>query len=46
MGNFFVELKRTHIYRVAAAYAAVAWVPIQLVTNVAPIPIRPVPRRQ
>src|SRR5260221_14341111 len=36
MANFFAELKRRHIYRVAAAYAVVAWVLIQLVNNVAP----------
>ncbi len=35
--NFFAELKRRHIYRVAAAYAVVAWVLLQLVANVAPI---------
>ena len=34
--NFFAELKRRHIYRVAAAYAVVAWVLLQLVNNVAP----------
>ena len=37
MGNFFAELKRRHIYRVAAAYAVVAWVLLQLVNNLAPI---------
>ena len=37
MGNFFAELKRRHIYRVAAAYAVVAWVLIQLVSNVSPM---------
>jgi TolB-like protein len=37
MDNFFAELKRRHIYRVAAAYAVVAWVLLQLVNNVAPI---------
>ena len=36
MGNFFAELKRRHIYRVAAAYAVVAWVLLQLVNNIAP----------
>src|SRR5258705_8965161 len=36
MGNLFAELKRRHIYRVAAAYAVVVWVLIQLVNNVAP----------
>ena len=34
MANFFAELKRRHIYRVAAAYAVVAWVLLQLVNNV------------
>ncbi len=37
MGSFFAELKRRHIYRVAAAYAVVAWVLLQLVNNVAPV---------
>src|SRR6185503_11834282 len=36
MGNLFAELKRRHIYRVAAAYAVVAWIVLQLVNNVAP----------
>ena len=37
MANFFAELKRRHIYRVAAAYAVVAWVLLQLFNNIAPI---------
>src|SRR6185503_15841864 len=37
MGTFFAELKRRHIYRVAAAYAVVAWVLLQIVNNVAPV---------
>jgi len=37
MGNFFAELKRRHIYRVAAAYAVVAWLLIQIINNIAPI---------
>ncbi len=37
MANFFAELKRRHIYRVAAAYAVVAWLLLQLIANVAPI---------
>jgi TolB-like protein len=37
MGHFFAELKRRHIYRVAAAYAVVAWVLLQLVSSVAPM---------
>jgi TolB-like protein/Tfp pilus assembly protein PilF len=36
MGNFFVELKRRHVYRVAAAYVVVAWLILQVVNNVAP----------
>jgi TolB-like protein len=36
MGNFFAELKRRHMYRVAAAYAVVAWLLLQIVNNVAP----------
>jgi hypothetical protein len=36
MANLFAELKRRHIYRVAAAYAVVAWVLLQIVNNVAP----------
>jgi adenylate cyclase len=36
MNEFLAQLKRRHIYRVAAAYAVVAWVLIQLVDNVAP----------
>src|SRR5882672_6492419 len=36
MANFFAELKRRHVYRVAAAYAVVAWVLLQLVNNIAP----------
>ena len=31
MGNFFAELKRRHIYRVAAAYTVVAWALTQAV---------------
>jgi len=36
MANFFAELKRRHIFRVAATYAVVAWVLLQLANNVAP----------
>jgi TolB-like protein len=35
--NLFAELKRRHIYRVAAAYAVVAWVLLQLFNNLEPI---------
>ena len=37
MDTFFAELKRRHIYRVAAAYAVVAWVLLQLFNNLTPI---------
>src|SRR4029077_16634146 len=37
MENFFLELQRRHIYRVAAAYAVVAWVLLQLFNNLEPI---------
>ena len=37
METFLAELKRRHIYRVTAAYAVVAWVLIQLVSNVSPM---------
>src|SRR3954471_2283674 len=36
MQSFLAELKRRHIYRVAAAYAVVAWVLLQLVNNLTP----------
>ncbi|HEX3124230.1 MAG TPA: hypothetical protein VHQ21_13100 [Rhodanobacteraceae bacterium] len=34
--NFFDELKRRHVYRVAVAYAVVGWLLIQVVATVAP----------
>jgi hypothetical protein len=37
MGDFFAELKHRHIYRVAAAYAVVAWLLLQVVKYVTPI---------
>src|SRR5262244_735282 len=37
MGNFFAELKRRHIYRVAAAYTLVAWALLQLFNNLTPV---------
>ena len=37
MGSFFAELKRRHIYRVAAAYPVVAWLLLQLFNNLTPI---------
>ena len=36
MANFFAELKRRHVYRVAAAYVVVAWLILQVVNNIAP----------
>ncbi|HET7161388.1 MAG TPA: hypothetical protein VFI32_01775, partial [Rhodanobacteraceae bacterium] len=35
--GFWQELKRRHVYRVAAAYVVVGWVLIQVVTQVFPI---------
>ena len=35
-GNFFGELKRRHVYRVAVVYAIVAWLLIQIATQVFP----------
>jgi len=37
MGGFFAELKRRQMFRVAAAYAVVAWLLLQVVNNVAPV---------
>src|SRR6185503_20985043 len=36
MAKFFAELKRRHMFRVAAAYAVVAWLILQIVNNIAP----------
>src|SRR6266513_3946617 len=36
MGNFFAELKRRKVYRVAIAYAVVAWLLTQIATQVFP----------
>src|SRR5216117_2401070 len=35
-GNFFGELKRRNVYKVAVAYAVVAWLLIQVATQVFP----------
>ncbi|WHZ20633.1 MAG: hypothetical protein OJF55_002782 [Rhodanobacteraceae bacterium] len=35
--SFWQELKRRHVYRVAAAYAAVGWLLIQVATQVFPV---------
>src|SRR5215510_15673568 len=37
MAEFFAELKRRQMFRVAAAYAVVAWLLLQLFNNIAPI---------
>jgi TolB-like protein/Tfp pilus assembly protein PilF len=34
--NFFIELKRRHVYRVAVAYAVVGWLLVQVATQVFP----------
>jgi len=47
--NFFAELKRRNVYEVAVAYAVVAWLLIQIATQVFPVPrnseLGPSPRR-
>jgi adenylate cyclase len=35
-GKFFAELKRRNVYKVAVAYAVVAWLLIQIATQVFP----------
>ena len=37
IGNFFAELKRRNVYKVAVAYAVVGWLLIQITTQVFPI---------
>ena len=34
--NFFTELRRRNVYKVAVAYAVVAWLLIQIATQVFP----------
>src|SRR3982750_1474896 len=36
MNNFFAELKRRHVYKVAVTYAVVGWVVIQVVATIVP----------
>ena len=36
MSDFFAELKRRQMFRVAAAYAVVAWLLLQLINNLTP----------
>jgi len=35
--SFFLELKRRNVYRVAAAYAVVGWLIVQIATQVFPL---------
>jgi hypothetical protein len=35
-GNFFAELKRRNVYKVAIAYAVVGWLSVQVATQVFP----------
>ena len=37
VSRFVADIKRRHIYRVAAVYAVVAWVLIQLIGNLTPM---------
>src|SRR5436190_17365456 len=37
MNNFFSELKRRNVYKVAVAYAIVGWLLVQVATQVFPI---------
>jgi hypothetical protein len=34
--NFFAELKRRHVYKVAIAYAVVAWLLMQVASQIFP----------
>jgi hypothetical protein len=34
--NFFAELKRCNVYKVAVAYAVDGWLPVQITTQVFP----------
>ena len=36
VGNFFAELKRRNLHKVAVAYAVVSWLLIQIATQVFP----------
>jgi len=36
LSNFFAELKRRNIYKVAVAYAIVGWLLVQVATQVFP----------
>src|SRR5882672_8392343 len=36
MGNFFAELKRRNVYKVAVAYGVVGWLVIQVTATIVP----------
>jgi hypothetical protein len=36
LGNFFAELKRRNVYKVAVAYAVVAWLLMQVASQIFP----------
>ncbi len=38
--NFFAELKRRHVYKVAATYAIVGWLVMQVAATVVPAQLR------
>ena len=37
LGNFFSELKRRNVYKVAVSYAVVGWLLIQIATSTFPV---------
>jgi len=37
LSNFFSELKRRNVYKVAVAYAVVGWLLVQITTHVFPV---------
>ena len=42
--NFFAELKRRNVYEVAVAYAVVAWLLIQVASQIFPFSKSPIGR--
>lgn len=36
--NFFAELKRRYVYKVAVAYAVIGWLLVQIATQAFPFP--------
>ena len=41
MASFFTELKRRNVFKVAAAYAIVSWLLIQIIVSVKALAINP-----